>query len=148
VSAPEHHPLCFKDGCLGVDGGCCLAAYWRGCEDADAQRGNATPDALDRLRHTASAVCNSEGIPLDDDMVEVRADRLSELRKEIDNGANVAAEAARITDLRRVARSVVQAWQVERADKFSADWHAEFRCLESALRAFPNPIVVPKEPRG
>ena len=58
-------------------------------------RSNATPDALDRLRHAAAAVCNSEGIPLDDDMVEVRADRLSELRKELDNGGAVEAEKTR-----------------------------------------------------
>ena len=46
-------------------------------------------------RHAAAAVCNSEGIPLDDDMVEVRADRLSEPRKELDNGGAVEAEKTR-----------------------------------------------------
>lgn len=96
------------------------------------------------LRDAAGFLCESEGNAVDDDIVEVDADLLSQLREAV-NASRTAAAKDRINDLRRAARSVVQAWQVEPGDRFSADWHAEFRCLESALRAFPNPIIVPKE---
>lgn len=119
------------------------AAHWNlartNGEDAAQLAGS-----LLALRDAAGFLCESEGNAVDDDIVEVDADLLSQLRKAVD-ASRTAAAKDRITDLRRAARSVVQAWQVERADKFSADWHAEFRCLEAALRAFPNPIIVPKD---
>lgn len=186
MSAPDHHPLCFKDGCLGVDGGCCLAAYLCGLQEENKRlhtvaNGIRTMHAAEvdglraeierlkkesaahwnlartngedaaqlagsllALRDAAGFLCESEGNAVDDDIVEVDADLLSQLRKAVDASRTTAAKD-RITDIRRAARSVVQAWQVERAEKFSADWHAEFRCLEAALRAFPNP--TPKDTR-
>ena len=119
------------------------AAHWN-LARVNGEEAVQLAETLIVLRDAAETLCGSEGIAVDDDTTEVSAGWLSELRRVIDASRTTAAKD-RINDLRRAARSVVEAWNVERADKFSADWHAEFRSLAAALRAFQGPIPKASE---